>query len=72
MMASARCEGILPDGRACPNEAIHDVRVSTTSGSLEGKLITIRLCQECYDVGGWLVADRSGSPWDLARREIDA
>jgi hypothetical protein len=71
MATTPRCEGILPDGRLCQNAATHAVRVSTIPGSGDGKLITIRLCQECYDCGSWETADLSGNPWALTLREIN-
>jgi hypothetical protein len=69
-----RCEGILADGAACPNEATHAARVSTIPGCGHGgygMLITIYLCQACYDRGSWETVDLSGNPWGVVLREFD-
>jgi len=45
------------------------VLVSTIPGSMDGKLVTLWICPECYERDGWAESDLSGNqPVELILR----
>jgi hypothetical protein len=61
-MAGPACDGLLPDGEHCPNEATHTIRVRAVPRSGYSKIIYLHLCQQCCDANYWAEVDQSDRP----------
>lgn len=63
-MSEGRCDDCKRD-----HLEVRAVPVSTIPGSADGKIVTMHICEGCYESNDWAAVDLTGTPWLLTLRE---